>query len=303
MWEGHCCLHGPSHQGSHPRLSPWLRPSANVSRLEAPFCCFMARARATLNEQCQPSEGEALLNWSNGVEASPPVIGDNLRTTRDTPAFAYRDVREFRTHDTRKEGLLSAPASSRHALLVSQAPYAIKAIGEAAIVAIDRRKEPESITREPIRRHTAAPPERANQTTRCRRANNQTTRRTHTQVQCNDEDRIDPRRARDGAPPASGQRCRSVPRAPRAAPRMAISALLFDCDGVIADTEPDGHRPAFNAAFKEKGFADVWTKEHYGELLETGGGKERMTAHWNEVGWPSGYDSPRASRPSSRNYT
>ena len=70
MWEGHCCLHGPSHQGSHPRLSPWLRPSANVSRLEAPFCCFMARARATLNEQCQPSEGEALLNWSNGVEAS-----------------------------------------------------------------------------------------------------------------------------------------------------------------------------------------------------------------------------------------
>ena len=81
MWEGHCCLHGPSHQGSHPRLSPWLRPSANVSRLEAPFCCFMARARATLNEQCQPSEGEALLNWSNGVEACPPVIGGTPQTT------------------------------------------------------------------------------------------------------------------------------------------------------------------------------------------------------------------------------
>jgi hypothetical protein len=44
-------------------------------------------------------------------------------------------------------------------LLVSQAPHAIEAIGEAAIVAIDRRKEPESITREQIRRHTAAPPE------------------------------------------------------------------------------------------------------------------------------------------------
>jgi len=85
---------------------------------------------------------------------------------------------------------------------------------------------------------------------------------------------------------------RRAARSTRAAPRMAISALLFDCDGVIADTEPDGHRPAFNAAFKEKGFSDVWTKEHYGELLETGGGKERMTAHWNEVGWPAGYDSP-----------
>jgi len=27
--------------------------------------------------------------------------------------------------------------------------------------------------------------------------------------------------------------------------------------------------------------------ERYGKLLETGGGKERMTAHWNEVGWPA----------------
>ena len=89
----------------------------------------------------------------------------------------------------------------------------------------------------------------------------------------------------------------------RAAPRMAISALLFDCDGVIADTEPDGHRPAFNAAFKEKGFADVWTKEHYGELLETGGGKERMTAHWNEVGWPAGYEDAESQQASSRSYT
>ena len=71
-------------------------------------------------------------------------------------------------------------------------------------------------------------------------------------------------------------------------------------DGVIADTEPDGHRPAFNAAFKEKGFSDVWTKEHYGELLETGGGKERMTAHWNEVGWPAGYDSAEKQQEAMR---
>ena len=86
MWEGHCCLHGPSHQGSSPRLSPWLRPSANVSRLEAPFCCcFMARARATLNEQCQPSEGEALSAWSLGGEASRAVLGIPPRTTRARP--------------------------------------------------------------------------------------------------------------------------------------------------------------------------------------------------------------------------
>ena len=32
-------------------------------------------------------------------------------------------------------------------------------------------------------------------------------------------------------------------------------ALLFDCDGVLVDTEPDGHRVAFNEAFRQKGGA------------------------------------------------
>ena len=40
----------------------------------------------------------------------------------------------------------------------------------------------------------------------------------------------------------------------------------------------------------------MWTKEHYGELLETGGGKERMTAHWNEVGWPAGYEDAESQQ-------
>lgn len=57
-------------------------------------------------------------------------------------------------------------------------------------------------------------------------------------------------------------------------------------DGVLADTERDGHRPAFNQAFAENNLNTVWDVERYGVLLETGGGKERMTAHWNEVGWP-----------------
>ena len=30
-------------------------------------------------------------------------------------------------------------------------------------------------------------------------------------------------------------------------------ALLFDCDGVLVDTEAEGHRVAFNEAFKRKG--------------------------------------------------
>mmetsp|Transcript_22578 Transcript_22578/g.40747 ORF Transcript_22578/g.40747 Transcript_22578/m.40747 type:complete len:284 (-) Transcript_22578:1234-2085(-) len=66
----------------------------------------------------------------------------------------------------------------------------------------------------------------------------------------------------------------------------ALEAILFDCDGVLADTERDGHRVAFNQTFKENGIDEEWGVERYGVLLETGGGKERMTAHWNEVGWP-----------------
>mmetsp|Transcript_20448 Transcript_20448/g.29581 ORF Transcript_20448/g.29581 Transcript_20448/m.29581 type:complete len:290 (+) Transcript_20448:53-922(+) len=65
-----------------------------------------------------------------------------------------------------------------------------------------------------------------------------------------------------------------------------LEAILFDCDGVLADTERDGHRAAFNQAFEENDLNLVWDVERYGVLLEVGGGKERMTAHWNEVGWP-----------------
>lgn len=57
-------------------------------------------------------------------------------------------------------------------------------------------------------------------------------------------------------------------------------------DGVLADTERDGHRLAFNQAFEENDLNTFWDVERYGKLLEVGGGKERMTAHWSEVGWP-----------------
>lgn len=32
---------------------------------------------------------------------------------------------------------------------------------------------------------------------------------------------------------------------------VLLSALLFDCDGVLVDTEKDGHRISFNDTFKE----------------------------------------------------
>jgi beta-phosphoglucomutase-like phosphatase (HAD superfamily) len=55
-----------------------------------------------------------------------------------------------------------------------------------------------------------------------------------------------------------------------------LKALIFDVDGTLADTERDGHRPAFNAAFREYGLDWDWDVALYGELLAVTGGKERM---------------------------
>lgn len=53
-------------------------------------------------------------------------------------------------------------------------------------------------------------------------------------------------------------------------------ALVFDCDGVLADTERFGHLPAFNQMFAEFGLPVRWSEEEYGRRLKIGGGKERM---------------------------
>ncbi len=55
-----------------------------------------------------------------------------------------------------------------------------------------------------------------------------------------------------------------------------LAALLWDIDGTLADTERDGHRIAFNQAFREAGLDWDWSVEHYGELLTITGGKERI---------------------------
>lgn len=68
--------------------------------------------------------------------------------------------------------------------------------------------------------------------------------------------------------------------------RKRLKALIFDCDGVLADTERDGHRVAFNKAFANKGYDIEWDVELYGELLRVAGGKERMKHYFDQMGWP-----------------
>jgi len=64
-----------------------------------------------------------------------------------------------------------------------------------------------------------------------------------------------------------------------------IKAVFFDQDGVIIDTERDGHRVSFNMTFKEFGFTDEWSVDYYHELLQIAGGKERMKHHLQTVGF------------------
>lgn len=57
-----------------------------------------------------------------------------------------------------------------------------------------------------------------------------------------------------------------------------MRTLIFDCDGVLSDTERDGHLPAFNQTFREFGLPVSWSEADYGEKLRIGGGKERMAS-------------------------
>ena len=73
-----------------------------------------------------------------------------------------------------------------------------------------------------------------------------------------------------------------------------LDALIFDCDGVILESE-DLHREAYNQAFAHFGVAIdgepvVWTEEFYDVLQNTvGGGKPKMRWYFGEHkdAWPT----------------
>lgn len=64
-----------------------------------------------------------------------------------------------------------------------------------------------------------------------------------------------------------------------------MTALVFDCDGVLADTERYGHLPAFNATFAAFGLPARWSEDEYAERLKIGGGKERMASLFRDPGF------------------
>jgi HAD superfamily hydrolase (TIGR01509 family) len=62
---------------------------------------------------------------------------------------------------------------------------------------------------------------------------------------------------------------------------VTVRAIIFDVDGTLSETE-EAHRRAFNLTFAEFGLPWVWSQQMYGELLQTTGGKERMTTYMQD---------------------
>jgi HAD superfamily hydrolase (TIGR01509 family) len=73
-------------------------------------------------------------------------------------------------------------------------------------------------------------------------------------------------------------------------------ALLFDCDGVIADTERDGHLVAFNRMWREQGVNWQWTLAQYASKLKIGGGKERIASLAQDEDFRAAYPVPASEQ-------
>jgi beta-phosphoglucomutase-like phosphatase (HAD superfamily) len=72
--------------------------------------------------------------------------------------------------------------------------------------------------------------------------------------------------------------------------------LIFDCDGVLADTELHGHLVAFNRMWKKLGVNWQWSPEQYAEKLKIGGGKERMASLFPEQEFRSVFAVPESEK-------
>jgi beta-phosphoglucomutase-like phosphatase (HAD superfamily) len=66
-----------------------------------------------------------------------------------------------------------------------------------------------------------------------------------------------------------------------------MNALIFDCDGVLIDSEGTLHLQAFNRVWEEEGIPWRWSIDEYRRLTKISGGKERLRTL---------YDNPRFRR-------
>ena len=62
-----------------------------------------------------------------------------------------------------------------------------------------------------------------------------------------------------------------------------LSAVFWDVDGTIADTELCGHRVAFNLSFKDFDLDWHWDESTYIDLLKTSGGLNRIIRYRDKI--------------------
>ncbi|MEU6574818.1 HAD-IA family hydrolase [Streptomyces sp. NPDC046805] len=76
---------------------------------------------------------------------------------------------------------------------------------------------------------------------------------------------------------------------PDGSPRSARpqGVVVFDVDGTLVDSERDGHRIAFDAAFAAAGLPYRWSVEAYGRLLTITGGRRRIATFLERQGYGS----------------
>ncbi|HEX2893300.1 MAG TPA: HAD-IA family hydrolase [Marmoricola sp.] len=79
-----------------------------------------------------------------------------------------------------------------------------------------------------------------------------------------------------------------------------LSAVVFDVDGTLVDSERDGHRVAFNIAFEQAGLPDRWDVVTYGRLLRIAGGAKRLACWFEENGRSPGEARRLADRLHAR---
>lgn len=70
-------------------------------------------------------------------------------------------------------------------------------------------------------------------------------------------------------------------------PDPSKKALIFDCDGVIVESE-ELHRVTYNQCWAAEGLSFEWSVPFY-EMLQNsiGGGREKMRWYFTEYGWPA----------------
>ena len=77
---------------------------------------------------------------------------------------------------------------------------------------------------------------------------------------------------------------RPVVRQPPETGAARLSAVVFDVDGTLVDSERDGHRVAFNQAFADFDLPYRWDDDVYGRLLRVTGGQRRIDGYLAEQG-------------------